>query len=561
MPASEPALSVPRLAALAAAAAAAFMLAFPPYDLWPLIVVPPVALAVIARRARSVRVALAIVFAAHWLMWLRVDRWLIDVTMLGYPLLAAYMALYPALFVVLMRGLRRHARLSAIPAVVALPVVWVGLEALRGELVLDGYPWFLLAHPLIHAPVLAQSADLFGTYFVSLIAVVPAGALVDLLERPPRRRMVATSAGALTILALAGGYGAWRLGQTAPLREGPRILVIQTNVPQSNKMAWTLEARRRDFDGFVALTRSELAAAGPDVDVIAWPETMFPARGLEVETMDLLRRWNQRDELGMMEDLVAFAAAIGTPMVVGSASYDGLGVDAATRRFIWTGHYNSAYLVDGAPPYARYDKHVLTPFGEVMPYISAWPWLEQKLLALGATGMEFSLDAGPDIRLLELPFHDRVVRAGTPICFEDAVASVCRDMVYGDRGEAPGGKAAGLLLNLSNDGWFGAGDDVRAQHAQIARFRAIENRVPVVRCVNTGYSVSIDSAGRVVGTIGEGEYGEPRRPGGMIARTTLDTRHTLYGRIGAVFPWACAAADALLLAALLVARRTKGRNA
>jgi apolipoprotein N-acyltransferase len=201
-----------------------------------------------------------------------------------------------------------------------------------------------------------------------------------------------------------------------------------------------------------------------------------------------------------------------------------------------------------------------------MPYISNWKWLERKLLALGARGMKFELSANPDIKLLELRSDQSAQSAApqasslepqasyvlaTPICFEDTVPALCRRMVYEN-----GSKRADVLVNLSNDGWFADHDSIRHLHAQIARFRCIENRVPMVRVVNTGTSISIDSAGRVIGVIGPGRYGEARQPGSLLAATTLDSRHSIFGRVGDLFGVICLFATLAMLVATLF-RRTQ----
>jgi apolipoprotein N-acyltransferase len=242
-----------------------------------------------------------------------------------------------------------------------------------------------------------------------------------------------------------------------------------------------------------------------------------------------------------------------TPLLVGSAALMGLRVvDGHIQE---EEHYNSAYLVQGQAPFQRYDKIFLTPFGETMPYISQWPWLEEKLLSLGARGMTFDLDAGRSVRRLRLGWSEDETGAEssavlvTPICFEDTVGWLCRRMVYDG-----GAKRADAFVNLSNDGWFGRYDGGREQHAQIARFRCIENRVPMVRSVNTGMSVAIDSCGRISGSIGEGEYGTPRAAGALPARLTFDSRTSLYGRIGE--SWAILT---LLIAAAMLGRTFMGK--
>ena len=88
-----------------------------------------------------------------------------------------------------------------------------------------------------------------------------------------------------------------------------------------------------------------------------------------------------------------------------------------------------------------------------------------------------------------------------------------------------------MLVNLSNDGWFGDAIAGRDQHNQIARFRCIENRVPMVRAANTGQSVGIDSSGKVIAAIGAGRYGTARQGGTLRVATTLDaTSHPVRPR-------------------------------
>ncbi|MEO1236227.1 MAG: nitrilase-related carbon-nitrogen hydrolase, partial [Planctomycetota bacterium] len=115
-------------------------------------------------------------------------------------------------------------------------------------------------------------------------------------------------------------------------------------------------------------------------------------------------------------------------------------------------------------------------------------------------------------------------RFATPICYEDAVAATCRRMVYSDSE-----KRLDFLVNLTNDGWY-AGRGMRRQHAQLASLRCIENRVPMVRSVNTGISAAIDSLGRPSVRLGSYESGT------LTHRLRIDERQTLYGRIGG-WPW------------------------
>ncbi len=523
---------------LAVTHAVLFMAAYPSINLWPLSFLAPAPLAWLAVHARTTRRALLVVFLVQLGLWLWMNRWILPVTAAGYPLLSMYMAGYAVLFVWLVRRVGHHRRLSRCRATFVLPILWVGVECLRGELIFRGYPWYLLAHPLIEWPVLVQSADLLGTYWLSFLSAMVSGAIVDIVgmrSTQTIRRAAVAAVVLMLVLHMANiAYGLWRLGQ-ATLRPGPSILVIQTNLAQDNKIGWPRERQFGDFGDFVSLTQKAHADAvdsGTTPDLVVWPETMVPGFGLEPQTTAYLRQHGYEPGDIYTASLAQLAADLRTPLLVGSLSY--MGLRFVDKGLDWDRHYNSAYLVHRDLPYQRYDKHFLTPFGETMPYISAWPWLEQRLLALGAEGMRFNLDSNPHIKLLRLDWNDRTLHLGTPICFEDTVAWLCRKMVYGD-----GPKSVEVLVNLSNDGWFGVSASGRRQHAQIARFRCVENRVPMVRAANTGLSVVIDSRGKLIDQIGEGRYGAARTQGTLLAEPLLDSRSTLYGRLGDVWAWLC----------------------
>jgi apolipoprotein N-acyltransferase len=446
------------------------------------------------------------------------------------------MALYACVFAWIVRRVARHPRVSRWPQALVLPIAWVGVECLRGEFAFNGYPWYLLAHPLVEWPVMVQSADLAGAYFVSFIAAAVSGAIVDVvrwrLEQVRGRIAIASGSAAVVLLGANLAYGVWRMGQVNVHTSGPTVLAIQTNLPQSNKIGWSIEQQVEDVARFIDLTREAFTATGGNADLIVWPETMLPVRGLEIETLETLWRHGYDHEVRFADAVIRLSEEFGTPMLIGASCY--IGLRAEDERWVWDEAYNSAYLVEGTIPEQRYDKYFLTPFGEVMPYISNWTWLEQKMLALGAPGMSFNLDRSPDLELLSTEHDDRTLRIATPICFEDTMARVVRRMIWRD-----GHKAAGLLVNLSNDGWFTTYDAGRVQHVQIARFRCIENRVPMIRCANTGLSVSIDSLGNVVRTIGDGQYGTARRSGWLADSPLLDSRRPLYAIVGEKLAWAC----------------------
>jgi len=549
---------------LCALAAAAFVAAFPPIDAWPLVVAAPWALAIAAAGAQSTRMALGCTFVTSFVQWFVLHAWIAEVTIVGWPVLAAYLAVTTLLFVWIVRRLRRRGPSVRWPFTLIVPIAWTAVEVFRGSVFMDGYPWFMAAHPLIGFPTIVQGADLFGVYGLSAMVACVAGAAADATtawrgRTSPRTAFVCLGAAGLICVASII-YGACRLSQTSAVSDGPVLLAIQTNLPQSNKKRWTPEEQRRDLPSFVRLTLDALEATDRRADIVIWPETMVPGFGFEPVTTAFLSELATNERIGPGDQWVRFmldaVQLFDRPLIVGSPCRIDLGVAEGEDGKVWTWSrsYNSAYLLlPGAePPFQRYDKVFLTPFGETMPYISSWPWLEQRLLALGAAGMTFDLDAADEARRLMVPLGDGFVGIGTPICFEDTVPAVCRRLVW----DANGAKAAPILATLANEGWFGAHDAVRERHVQIARFRCIENRVPMVRAANTGLSVHIDSNGFLIGDLPSGRHSLFRQTGWVEARTRLDERVTLYSRIGDVFGHACLIGVLVLLAGTFRPGRT-----
>lgn len=542
-----------QIAALLSAHVLLFGLAFQTVLLWPLILLAGVPLIRVALHAQSTRGAMTAVAIAHLPLWLWINFWVKDVTFVGYPLFAVYMILNAMLFVWAIRRASRHRILGRVPMSVLVPITWVAVECLRGEVIFHGYPWYFAAHPVIEWPVMAQSADLFGSYFVSFLVAMLWGACTDVwMARTGavgKRTAIVASLLTLTLHAANSGYGIWRLSEDTAT-SGPTVLTIQTNLLQDNKIAWTAEQQVEDFESFERQTYNAVEAArqrGESIDLIVWPETMVPGIGFENESLSILAE----HDLFPGNRLQHLSALARCAMLVGSAAYefrieevlDEQGAPRLQRR--WDRRFNAAYLIQGSPPFQRYDKHVLTPFGETMPYVEAWPWLEKKFLSIGAQGMSFDLDPSETIQRIsyQWPAGGGAMMIATPICFEDTIPWLCRRMVYPD-----GEKVVQLLINLSNDGWFGASTSARRQHAQAARYRCIENRVPMIRAANTGFSTAIDANGKLIAIIGDGRYGTARQAGSMLTEIPLDWRSTLYGRVGDVWAWGCLglAAAALL---------------
>lgn len=588
-------------------------LSLAPFDLWWLTVAAPMPL-VVAGAFVGGRPNASPWRAGVWVWlgalpaWLFIQRWTMSIAPAGYPVMAAYCALYAGLFVTLLALWRRAASAGRLPighlGLVA-PLLWTGLETLRGEWMLGGYAWYLTAHPLIELPVLAAPAAWLGTYFVSFLAVTCAcGLCAIVLERS---RSGATRSRAFAVaLCLAWPAVTAVVATTRPVTPTRtwRVAVVQTNALSTDPGDGTMTP---EVERFARMADDTLAAAkgGTTPGLIVWPESMFPGRALNaeayaaekrpIEGTDQPRLYPVRTESGersisltlFYDELLRLQREAAVPMLVGSTSIDNLRFviepDAQGKKWIKTRYdrrYNSAYLVEnGAVSPDRYDKMELTPFGEYIPVAWRFPTLARWLTSFAVTGMSVDLTRGQTATVFPVPIApaagaagapafgpaaappapERFVRVVTPICFEATVPAHARAMVFGeDRGTLT--RRADLMVNLTSDGWFGRYQGVRAQHMQIARWRTVELATPMLRAANTGISCLIDDRGVVVTAGPDGAASPELTAGVMTADVPLPlpghAATPLFARVGNLFGWSVAALAGLgSLIALIPTRR------
>ncbi len=478
--------------------------------------------------------------------WAVLHLFLIDITAAGYPFVVLILSLYSAMFVWLAR---RAAK--GVPWLLAAPLAWTAMEFLKGSILFDGYPWHLTAQPLA-ALEIGGAMKLVGVYGLGLlVAAFWAAALSRESWRIRRGRFLAPLALALLVIVAAPLSWLVHFSSVHPITVARGVAVVQTNVPQDNKIAWTVAQRRADFAEFVRLTRK---AAAEDPVLIVWPETMFPGIALDPESLRTLREARLAYPDGtpvtyFADEILRLQREIGVPMLVGAIGYDGFELDVAPEgvRFETDAEYNSAILVDGGEPRAaRYDKIHLTPFGEVMPYISWSDWLEKRLLSVGAPGMSFGLSAGDGPTVFEIETGAGSLRFATPICFEATMSAVCRRLAYAD-----GERRVDALIQLTNDGWFGDWPGGREFHMLMARCRAVELGVPIVRAANTGISCAITASGAV------GPRWPEQTAGALFTGPLRTERPTVYGRfIGDSPGWIALAGTFVGLASSFRKRRT-----
>jgi apolipoprotein N-acyltransferase len=516
---------------LAVASALLLWLSFPPAGQWRLtwIALAPLFLLVKSSRSR------ASLYSGSWLgglvFWLLAIHWvrLTDPTAwLAWLVMALFLSLWWPAFLALARlavlGLR-------VPLMIAAPILWVGLEYLRAH-VLTGFPWYYLAHAQHAVLPVIQIADLTGALGVSwLIALVNAW-WVDLLTLPlfrptskgPRlaRPQVARLAAVAGLVVATLGYGSLRLG-TSSFRDGPRLALLQSNLEQRIKMTTEPRVFHENEALFRRLTE-RAARQSPPPDLIVWPETAYPypgfgvidplldASGLERMAKELdpegtAAFWRGRVDL-LSRHLHGWTDEVKVPMLVG----------VVVHEFRPPGHskYNSAVLFQprvGAVQ--NYHKIHLVPFGEYVPLIDYFPWLTALTPYHGTRVPVLNFGKGPSWITLG-PY-----RIATAICFEDSVPHVVRRFFS----EVPDGHQPDLLINLSNDGWF-HGSSEHDMHLAVSVFRAVENRVPLARAVNTGISAFIDGNGRVLKTL-------PKLSEGVLSDVVrLDDRVSCYSSWG-----------------------------
>lgn len=322
-----------------------------------------------------------------------------------------------------------------------LPASWVAVEWGRGWL-FSGFPWLSLGYGQIDGP-LAAWAPLAGVHGLSLAVVLVAGALAVLLTGPKRARLAG-----LAVLGVTAAATALLTGRdwTAPVGEPLEVSLVQGGISQDRK--WLLEELETTKSLFVDLTLGLTEA-----DLIIWPEAAIPALAHEEE--DFLR------------SLGELMKARDQDLILGILTFD-----------FGTGEFRNSLLTIGASTGAYHKRH-LVPFGEYFP-VPEFIRNVLRLMNLPYTDITPGLEG-------QRPLLVRDVALAPSICYEDAFGGELRDFL----------PEAGLLVNVSNDGWFG--DSIAPhQHLQMARFRALESGRFMLRSTNTGITAVIDPMGTIV---------------------------------------------------------------
>jgi len=479
-------------------------------------------------------------YVISFFYWLGNLYWLMLTTVPGWIVFCLYMALYwPILAVSL-----RHCLRMKIPLWISLPVLIVCAESLQGW-IFNGFDWRYLGHSQYENIAIIQIADIFGaggvTFLVAMVNGLIAEAIIDLKKE--QFLIPINNIGVfLTAIAVSSAifYGQFRISQTADFVEaGPRIGVVQSNVPV--KAGQETDPFENTFIDMLADSRDCLLSVRPHI--IIWPETMVEA----VLDDSYLKLVAENDIAKIFHNALVRHSNQGVYLLIGAFAGDAVLQD---DRIKLATSYNSAFLYEpnNIGPRQIYNKMHLVPFGEYIPLIDILPFLSRFFIMLTPYDYDYAVDAGDKYTVFEMNAADRTYRFGVMICYEDTVPKIARKLTFGRYKN----KQIDWLVNISNDGWFVRRRKGKimattelAQHMAISVFRAVENRVPIFRSVNTGISCYIDSLGRIhndyiAGTVAKKAAERVGQKGWFTNQVFIDKRVTFFSRAGQKLEVACA---------------------
>ncbi len=396
--------------------------------------------------------------------------WAMPLGVLGLP---AAMALYPALGFLL-------ARLVWTPGpsrIFAFAAALTFSEWLRGNL-FTGFPWNAFGMALGGNLVAAQLASVVGLYGLTLVSILIFSAPATLAGNAPGAKpwthALIPSGAALATLAGIFAVGAWRLAQDAGASvPGVTLKIMQPNLAQRDK--FRPEYKDEILDHYLELSRLGDDADSLEITAIVWPESAFPF---------IL----SRDAKAMAK--IGAALPLGSILITGAAraeedlsKFDPTALGLPSSRIAHPVFFNAVQVIGSSGVILdSYDKVHLVPFGEYLPF----EWLLTRVGLRHFVHVPGGFEPGRLRRTLTAP--------GLP----PIAPLVCYEAIFPGEvlPQEPGAPRPRLLLNVTDDGWFGetAGPH---QHFAQARLRAIEEGLPLVRAANTGVSAIVDPYGRI----------------------------------------------------------------
>ncbi len=431
---------------------------FPTFHLYPLAWGALVPLFVAGARSRSPWSCAGHFLLAGWVFHSILLQWLMSNifwaggwAVIGYQLLCLALALCWGLLGFAWRWARGR---TPLVAALALALVWVGMEYAQANL-FSGFGWSALGYSQGPDLALAQCAALGSVHVISFVLVL-CNALIALAWTSPRLRWLRLVLAA-AVAAAAHGLGGALIAPPDYTSQPFTAGILQSNFPQEMKWdrEYTVDMVKKAAAYSAALFEAER------VDAFFWPEAL------------VMEDYNKPELLGPMAEL---ARKTGVPLFTG-----------AVRDEQGASFNSSALLMPDGRVADFYDKVHLAPFGEYMPFTGLFPFLRHIT--------PIDVDSGHQQKVLALGEH----RLGPLICFEVLFAPLVEQLRR---------QGADMIAVVTNLGWFGQSNAV-PQELELARFRAIESRLPIIHASNTGISGVMDPWGRfngVFGVVFDGKY-------------------------------------------------------
>ena len=446
-------------------------LALPPFEqLWILFIIFPFLLTRLTK-LRTIRESL---FAGWWfgfghhlagLYWiansLLVDAprfaWLIPFAVSLIPaVLAVYIAVSALVFKLILRAS------GASLAVLFFSLAWLASGWIRGHYTLP-FPWNLLGYSYSGSINIMQAAHLVGTYGLSLLAVFTCSLPYLLITPLTRRERIKTLPLIITgilLLSAAYAYGWQRITLTRiEFDDSTLLTLVQPNIKQS--MKWDPAQLDKNLQTLAGLSNS--VDGNRETNIVIWPESAFPEPVSGVDDLPLA---------------VAEVLQKNTYLIAGGVRKQ----ESTNATHYWNSIFTISSEAGSVKIAAVYDKFQLVPFGEYIPLRSLLPAWVSKITGGGGDFLK-----GTGTKTITVP--------GTP----PFSPMNCYEIIFPgqviDRSNRPQ-----WILNITNDAWFGDSSGPR-QHLAMARFRAVEEGLPVVRVANTGITALIDPFGRILNSI------------------------------------------------------------
>lgn len=438
-------------------------------------------------------------------------------------------------------------RYGLVPALVMLPVAWIGFEYWRstGDL---AFPWLSLHNTQTYNLAYIQFIEFTGSYGLTFTIVAVNIALYLILRKRRifgegiARKGIAAFAGRhinailivilLVCIVLPYTFGVIRLQSESGERRGARVLIVQPNI---NPWAKWAMPEASIIDSMIRSTRSAIREHGK-ADLVVWPETAI-TYPITVPSM--------REDL---EGLYLFLKMIDAPLLTGipDKEYYRENIPQDAKEAGGGEYYrswNASMLFyrepSGAYRYQRYHKQYMVPFGERVPFVDQFPFLGDVFRWTVGLG---SWNRGIVDSLLVLPATGS--RVTQPDTLKLAML-ICYESVFPTYVQKSVARGADVIAIVTNDGWYGNSSGPY-QHERYAILRAVENRRWVIRSANTGVSAVIDAKGNIR------EEVPFDASGSIIATVSLENERTLYGRIGDIVPRGMMWADGALVVFFIV---------